>query len=129
MTNTNIEIMDRIVDSLAAGNKLSCALSEVYSKRNVAIPFNWSLFDVRIIDLDMTSRTTNALMRAKLTTLNDVLMYNAANNIISVRNFAKSGCIELMETIVDYAWDKMTSKERVAFLIDVVERNSDNIRA
>lgn len=129
MTNTNIEIMDRIVDSLAEGKKLSCALADVYSKRNIAVPFNWSMFEVSLMDLNMSSRTTNALLRTKLRTLNDVLMYNAANNIISVKNFAKHSCIELMETIVDYAWDKMTSKERVEFLIDVVERNSDNIRA
>lgn len=127
MTTTNIEIMDHIVDSLAAGQKLSHALSEVYNKRNVAIPFNWKMFDVKIMDLGMTSRTTNALIRAKCHTINDVLMYNAANNIISIRNFAKHSCIELMETIVDYSWNQMTPKERVAFLIDVVERNSDNI--
>lgn len=128
MTNTNIEIMDRIVDSLVAGKKLSEALSEVYSKRNVAIPFTGEMFDVSILDLHMTARTSNALMRAKLHTLNDVVVYNQVKNIMRVRNFARSGCVELMETILDYCWDKMNNDEKVEFLIDVVERNSNNIR-
>lgn len=127
MTNTNIEIMDRIIDSLAAGKKFSHALSEVYNKRNVVIPFNEEMFNVSLLNLHMSNRTTNALMRAKLRTLNDVLIYNQTRNIMTVKNFAKSGAIELMETIVDYAWNKMNPKERAEFLIDVVERNSENI--
>ena len=74
MTQRNIDIMDRIVDELAKGKKLSEALSTVYIKRNVVIPYNDEMFDIQIPDLKLSNRAVGCLMRNKLTTINDVII-------------------------------------------------------
>jgi len=128
MTQTNIDVMDIIVSKMAEGVKLSKALKLVYNKRNVAIPYGDGDFDVLITDLGMTSRATNALLRAKLRTLGDVVDFCKEQMITNIPYLGKTSGIEVFEAILDYCWEHMSEKERVSFLIDTVERNSNNIR-
>lgn len=129
MTQRNIDVMDIIVGKLAEGEKFSSALGHVYTKRNVAIPFNDDDFNVGLDTLKMSMRTTNALRMAGAYTINDVLDVHRNISLKNVRNLGAKSGIELLETILDYCWDRMTNDERTDFLIDTVERNSDNIRA
>lgn len=128
MTQTNINTMDLIIDKMAEFKSLSRALRHVYKKRNVAIPFNDKTFDIEVLKLDVHSRASNALMRSGLKTLNDVIDYAEDHNLGKVKNLGKVSAIEVMETMLDIAWSKMNEDERVAFLIDIVERNEDNLR-
>lgn len=128
MTQRNIDVMDIIVSKMAEGAKLSKALKLVYSKRNVCIPDRKEIFDVSLMDLGMTGRTTNALLRAKFRTLGEVVEFCKTEKITQVANMGKTSGIELFETILDYCWDHMDNKDREIFLIDAVERNSKYIR-
>lgn len=128
MTDRNIEIMDRIVEEMASGSTLSKALSEVYVKRNVAIPYHEGMFNESLLDLNMPARITNSLMRSRLKSIDEVIKYAEENGLNGIRNFGKTSCMELMEYILDAAWEKMSKDERVVFLIDIVERNENNIR-
>lgn len=127
MTERNVEIMEIIVDKLAEGAKLSKALKDVYKVRNVHIPFNDKTFDVSVMELKMSTRTTNALMRAGHRTLGDAIKFCQRNKITDIANLGKQSGVELFETILDYSWEHMTKDAQVAFLIDTVERNSNNI--
>jgi DNA-directed RNA polymerase alpha subunit len=129
MTQKNIDVMDIIVSKMADGASFSKALKLVYNKRNVCIPYNEGHFDVSLMELGMTSRATNALLRAKLRTLGDVIEFCQSHNITEVVNLGKSSGIEVFETILDYCWERMTAKEKELFLIDTVKRNSEYIRA
>lgn len=128
MTQRNIDIMDRIVDELAKGKKLSEALNTVYEKRNVEIPFNDEMFDIKITDLHLSNRAVGALMRAGLTTVNKVIEYGNKRPLNNINNFGQVSGIEFLEVVLDIAWDKMSQKAKVEFLIDTVERNQGNIR-
>ena len=128
MTQRNIDVMDIIVGKLAEGTKFSKALKLVYSKRNVCIPDRKEMFDVSLMDLGMTSRTTNALLRAKFRTLGEVVEFCKTEKITKITNLGKTSGVELFETILDYCWDHMSNKDREIFLIDAVERNSKYIR-
>ena len=123
MTTRNINTMDTIVGMLAEGKKLSKALKLVYTKRNVAIPYTEEMLDARILDLNMTTRTTNALMRAHLKTIKDVVEFCSKEKITKVKTLGNNSCIELFESILDYCWSKMDDNRRADFLIDIVERN------
>ena len=129
MTQREIDVMDMIVNKMADGERFSKALECVYTKRNVAIPFNDNDFDVGLDTLKMSMRTTNALRAAGARTINDVLDVHRNISLSKVRNLGTKSCVELLETILDYCWDRMTNDERTMFLIDTVERNSDNLRA
>lgn len=128
MTQRNINTMDTIVDMLTEGKKLSEALKLVYTKRNVAIPYTEEMLDVRVTDLKMSMRTTNALMRAHLKTIKDVVKFCKTEKITSLKTFGVSCGIELFETILDRCWSKMDNERRTDFLIDTVERNARYLR-
>ena len=128
MTQTNINTLDLIVSKMAHGKKLSEALHEVYTKRNVAIPYKEEWFDCKIDSLGMSMRTTAALLRNKIKTIGDVVRYTEQKKITTLQTFGKVSAIELFETILDYCWEHMSQKQQDRFIIDVVTRNSGNIR-
>ena len=129
MTERNIEIMDVIVDKMVAGKKLTEALKDVYVKRNVAIPFDDEDLNISVESLGMTKKTTYALMRGGLFTLADMVRYCEKRKLTTIRLLGMNAGLEAFETMVDYLWGKMNKQMRVEFLIDVVERNTGNIRA
>lgn len=128
MTQRNIDVMDIIVSKMEDGTKLSKALKLVYNKRHVYIPYNENIFNVSLMALGMTSRSTNALLRAGLRTLGDVISFCNKHKITEIANVGQSSGIEVFETILNYCWDHMDNDERTDFLIDTVKRNSEYIR-
>ena len=128
MTQRNIDTMDFIVSLLAQHKKISKTLRYVYDKRHVVLPHNEKWYQTRVTDLGMTTRTTNALMRAHLTTVQDVIDYCEQSTIKDIKMLGQASGIELLETILDICWNNMTEKQRVDFLIDTVERNQNNLR-
>lgn len=128
MRQIDIDVMDRIVDELGYGRKISEALATVYVKRSVAIPYKEDTLKVLVANLGLSGRTSNALLRTKLFTLNDVVEFSQERKITEVKNFGVTSGIEVFETILDICWDNMTEAQKTDFLIDTVIRNSENIR-
>lgn len=128
MTQRNIEIMDVIVDKMVAGKTLSDALKDVYTKRNVAIPFDDEDLNVPIDKLGMSKRTTYTLIRGKMMTLADVVAYCQKQKITTVKLLGITAGLETFETMLNYLWGKMDKQIRAEFLIDTVERNEENLR-
>lgn len=122
-----MKTIDRILNELKEGKTISQALSAVYEKRIVHIPFNDAELDVEIYKLKMPSRITNALMRTRLKTIGDVVEYadNNRDGLRDIPNLGKTSIVELMEKMLDYYWDHMSVRERAVFLFDVVERNKE----
>ena len=128
MTTKNVEIMDIIVSKMVEDDKLSKALQRVYIKRHVVIPYNEDIFNESVMKLGMSGRITNTLLRAKLRTIGDVVEFCESQKITRIANLGRNSGIEVFEAILDYCWDHMSQEERVSFLVDTVERNSDNVR-
>jgi DNA-directed RNA polymerase alpha subunit len=121
--------MDIIVSEMAQGKTLSAAMHEVYTKRNVAIPYHEEWLKCELTSLKMSMRTTQALLRNKMQTIGDIVGYTKEHKITSLKTFGKISAIELFESILDYCWNHMSQTEKERFFIDVVERNSENLRA
>ena len=128
MTQNNIDIMDIIVDKMADGMKLSKALEAVYVKRNVCFPCKEEHCNELIMEFGLSRRATNALLRAKLRTIGDVIEFCKENKITDIAGLGIGSGIEVFEAILDYCWNCMSDDEKVSFLIDTVERNECNIR-
>lgn len=128
MTQRNIDVMDIIVDKIAEGAKLSETLNAVYKKRSVCIPYKDDSANVLIIDLGLSMRAANALLRSKLDTIGKVVTFCNEHKITEIKNLGRGSGIEIFEAILDYGWEHMSEKEKVTFLIDAVERNQDYIR-
>lgn len=129
MTQRNIDVMDVIVTKMASGATLSRALGDVYERRNVIIPYKEEYFDEPIVEFGMSRRSTNALMRARLRTIKDVIEHCKEKKITDISGLGTGSGIEIFETILDHCWDNMSQDEKTYFLIDTVERNSNHIRA
>lgn len=129
MTQRNINTMDLIVSKMAHGKTLSEAMHEVYTKRKVSIPYHEEWLDCEIKTLNMSMRTTAALLRNKIETINDVVNYTKRSKITNLQTFGRVSAIELFASILDYCWSQMSRDEKTAFLINTVERNSEYLRA
>lgn len=128
MTQRNIDTMDIIVTKMANGKTLSKAMKEVYIQRDVQIPYREEWLNCKIKSLKMSMRTTSALLRNKMETINDVVAYIENNKITDLPTFGRVSTMELLESILDYCWKQMSQDEKDEFIIDIVERNSDNLR-
>lgn len=128
MTEKNIEIMGRIVDEMVGGKKLSKALETVYKKRKISIPFSERTFDDKVEVLGLSNRSYNVLMRSKLYTINDVIKYRYTNSFMNLRFCGVNSAIEIIESIVDYAWKHLNNEEKAQFLIETVKANEGNLR-
>jgi hypothetical protein len=135
MTQKNIDTMNLIVSKMAHGKTLSKALKDVYTKRNVEIPYHEEWLECKLTSLKMSMRTTQALLRNKMETINDVVNYTKEteetkkHKITDLRTFGRASAIELFESILDYCWKHMSQDEKDRFLINTVVRNSENLRA
>ena len=128
MTTRNIEIMDKIVDMVVAGDKISKALEKVYTKRNVIFFCKEKYLHNHIADLNLPPRAYNALMRGKLRTISSVIDCCVNNQINTIKGFGSLTGVETFEAILDYCWDHMDDNDRVKFLIDAVQRNEQWLR-
>ena len=75
MTQRNINAMDIIITKIANGASFSKALEDVYAKRTVRIPYNEKYGEELVIEFGLSRRSTNALLRAKLRTIGDVINF------------------------------------------------------
>jgi hypothetical protein len=128
MTARNIEIMDKIVDMIAAGDKMSKALEKVYTKRNVLFFCDEKYLSNPIVVLGLSPRAYNALMRAKLRTIDDTINCFVNKKSDTIKGFGTMLGVETFEAILDYCWDHMTDDKKVKFLIDAVQRNEGWLR-
>mgnify|MGYP003304571900 CR=1 FL=1 len=128
MTQVNIYAMDAIVNELANGKTISEALKRVFTKRTVQIRYTDAKFDVPVTTLGMSRRATNVLMRNGIHTITDLANYSAEDSVRNLRGCGKDSMTEVMETVLNYAWDHMTEKEKIAFLMNTVNLNEYNMR-
>ena len=129
MTQKNVEIMDVIVDKMTGGMSLAKALGFVYSKRRVCIPCKDEYYAAFLMDVKMSRRPINSLLRAKMRKIGDVIEFCKEKKITDIPGIGIDSGIEVFESILNYCWDHMSNDERTDFLIDTVERNSGYVRA
>lgn len=125
----NINCMDKVVDALAAGKSFSDALKEVYDKRRVRIPMSDDIMDVNIENLGLSNRTVNAIRRAHIRTVRDLMdRIYCGGKISDIRTLGISSQREIKEALLNYAWNHMSQDEKDTFLIDTVASNINNVR-
>jgi DNA-directed RNA polymerase alpha subunit len=120
--------MDAIVNELANGKTISDALKAVFTKRTVQIRYTDAKFDVPVTSLGMSRRATNVLMRNGVHTITELANYSMELSVRNLRGCGKDSLTEIMETVLNYAWDHMTEKEKIAFLMNTVNLNEYNLR-
>jgi DNA-directed RNA polymerase alpha subunit len=124
-----IETAHLIASKMIEGKKLSKALTLVYDKRELVIPCEETILSTKTTDLMMSNRTTNALMRSGLSTVGQIVNYCKKQKLTDVKLLGKGGATETLETLLDYCWEQLSKSEKAEFLLDIAERNEQNLRA
>ena len=124
MKQQNINVLHGIIAELENGAPISKALSVYYTKRKVIIPIKEITHDIALDELDLTTRTSNALKRARLMTFGDLLNYvENGNQLKTIKGFGATSIITLYEQILDYHFELLNATEKVRFLIACVKDN------
>lgn len=110
----NIEKVKRL---LKDGARISCAITEVCGCKKIYIPFNDEDFNIPIEDLNLGTRSYNALKRCKFNTLNDVIHHFKENGWRNIKNFGVTSAKEVFDKIIEFSWNDMSDNEKSEFLI------------
>jgi DNA-directed RNA polymerase alpha subunit len=105
------------------GTPISKAMKQVYKTRKVIIPFEDNDFNIPVPSLKMSNRSTNALMRNGLTTLQEAIDCLDMNTWSSIKGFGKESALEVFEKILDVAWDQMDLDKKTELLVQIDARN------
>lgn len=114
--------VDKIIELLKGGTKISQALREVCGNQRIAIPFDDKTFNVSLDKLELSARAYNALKRNGCHTLNDVVKVFSEKGWNSVKNFGKTSATEVFAKIIDVAWDNMNDIQKAEFLSNILDK-------
>ncbi|MBP3322142.1 MAG: hypothetical protein J6M12_07280 [Clostridia bacterium] len=93
---------------------------------NVCIYFGSLSCNTRTDELDFSVRAMNALKRAGLTTVGQVIDCIASGELPRIRNLGKKTISEIKTGIMEFGYQALSDKEKKEFLLDVVERNTQD---
>ena len=117
------EIVNELLRS-ANENGLIITLSEVFGKNiKISVPFSQRACETSIDELDFSVRASNAMKRAGIFTIGEVIDLIASEDLTRIRNLGKKTVNEIKTRILLFGYDKLTEQEKKRFFYGIVERN------
>lgn len=103
-------------------------LHRVFGKNiKINIGFSKSAYDTTIDDLVLSVRSHNALRRANIATIGDLVERLNEGGLKSIRNLGVKSFSEIQTKILVYAFEQLSEKEKHTFFNYLVENNTMNI--
>lgn len=100
-------------------------LHRVFGKNiRVNVGFSKSACDSSIEDLVLSVRSYNALRRANITTIGDLIERLNEGGLKTVRNLGAKSFSEIQTKIMVYGFEQFSEKEKAAFFDYLVENNT-----
>ena len=100
-------------------------LHRIFGKNiKVNIGFSKSACDVSIEELVLSVRSYNALRRANVTTLGDLIEKLNEGDLKSIRNLGAKSYSEIQTKMLVYGFDRLSEKEKYEFFCRLVENNT-----
>ena len=91
---------------------------------NVEIGFTASACEMAIDEINFSVRSMNALRRAGIFTIGDLIKALSGDELIKVRNLGKKSLNEIKTKILAYGFDRLSSYDKHIFFEDLASRNS-----
>ena len=113
---------------VSAADKLGIipVLYSLFGNRvHVLIHIKESLCDGSIEELNLDTRSHNALMRSKLVTIGQVVDMLNEGSIMRIRNLGKKSLVDIQTKTLDYAYQNASAKEKVRFALSLLDLNLD----
>lgn len=103
-------------------------LHRVFGKNiKINIGFSKSAYDTTIDDLVLSVRSHNALRRANIATIGDLVERLNEGGLKSIRNLGVKSFSEIQTKILVYGFEQLSEKEKHTFFNYLVENNTMNI--
>lgn len=100
-------------------------LHKVFGKNiKVSVGFSQSACDASIEELVLSVRSYNALRRASVTTLGDLIERLNEGGLKSIRNLGEKSFSEIQTKMLVYGVERLNEKERYEFFSHLVENNT-----
>lgn len=117
------EIVNELLKS-ANENGLIITLSEVFGKNiKISVPFSQRACETSIDELDFSVRASNAMKRAGIFTIGEVIDLIASEDLTRIRNLGKKTVNEIKTRILLFGYDKLTEQEKKRFFYEVTTKN------
>ena len=118
------EIVNELLRS-ANENGLIITLSEVFGKNiKVSVGFSKSACDASIEELVLSVRSYNALRRANVTTLGDLIERLNEGGLKSIRNLGAKSFSEIQTKMLVYGFERLSEREKSEFFYNLVDNNT-----
>ena len=120
------EVVKNLIDA-----QKECGLVEALHKFfgktiTVNVGFSKSSCDASIEELVLSVRSYNALRRANITTLGDLIKTLNEGGLKSIRNLGAKSFSEIQTKILVYGFDRLPEREKNEFFYKLVENNTAN---
>lgn len=115
----NTEIIDDLIRS-ADENGVVQALNAAFGKSiNVSVPFSQKACETSVDSIDFSVRAINAMKRAGIFTVGDVIDRIANGELPRIRNLGKKTENEIKTRIMVFGYERLTENERKRFFFDL----------
>lgn len=119
----SIKIAEKLYE-FAKENGLVETLFAVYGNNiKTSIAYSKRACETSIDEIEFSVRSSNALKRTGLMTVGDVIDAIADERLLQVRNLGRKSYNEIKTRILKFGYDQLTEKEKLAFFVDLVEKN------
>lgn len=99
-------------------------LYRVFGKTfKVRLDFSESICKASIDELSLSVRSNNALRRASIATLGDLIEILNEGNLKSVRNLGAKSFSEIQTKMLQFGFDRLTEAEKTKFFADLLDNN------
>ena len=89
----------------------------------VSVPFSKKACDTEVDNIEFSVRAMNALKRAGLFTIGDIIDCITREELSRIRNLGKKTVNEIQTRILSYGYERLTENEKKRFFCEVVDNN------
>lgn len=101
------------------------AIHNVYgSGINVEIGFSSAAYETSIDDINFSVRAQNALKRAGLFTVRNVIEAISSDGLLQIRNLGRKSMNEIKTRILAFGYDQLSPAGKAEFIRDLMNRNT-----
>ncbi|MCI7249282.1 MAG: hypothetical protein MR492_06885 [Clostridiales bacterium] len=118
------ELADTIYKACLEQGLVSALAGNLGRNINVSLWFSVTACDAGIEQLELSVRSYNALRRAGIETVSQLVVGFNEGRIKSVRNLGAKSFREIQTRILVYGFEQLTEKEKRHFILDLVEKNA-----
>ena len=118
------EVVNELLTS-ANENGLIPTLYSVFGKSvKVSIPFSQKACDTSIDELDFSVRASNAMKRASVFTIGQVIDLIADDGLLRIRNLGRKTQNEIKTRVLVFGYERLTENEKKVFIYNTINKNA-----